>query len=238
MNDNKETRKMKKIIIIFTFLILVLLTACSAPGGEDSVVNNQDQAGDTVSSTTLIQVDAGAPQPAQSEDIGNSTQLSESYADALPVQTQLALGTILLEDGELAVVSDQAAELLQLWRVVQSLTESGTAAGAEITSVVGQIQEGMTAEQISAIADMHLTQEAIRSLVQDGSIAIAREDVKSGATGATVGGGAPGGGGGGPLGGQTDPSQQATRQAAQGDGGNDRLAQAVTNAVIQVLEAK
>lgn len=230
---------MKKIIILFTALIVVLLTACSAPGGEDSVVNNQDQAGNTVSSTQLIQVDAGAPQPAQSGDIGSSTQLNESYTDALPVQTQLALGTILLEDGGLAVNSVQSAELLPLWRVVQSLSESGTAAGAEITAVVNQIQNGMTVEQITAIADMQLTQETIRSLVQDGSIAVSREDVKNGAPSTTAGGGAPGGGGGGPLGGQADPSQLATRQAAQGsDGGNDRLSQAITSAVIQALEAK
>jgi hypothetical protein len=239
MNDNKETRKMKKVIILFGILILVVLTACSGSGAEEPAVANQEQSAAIVSSTQLVQIDSGAAQPVQSEDTGSSTRLNESSTDALPVQTQLALGTILLEDGDLAVDSDRAGELLPLWRVVQSLAESGTAAGAEITAVVNQIQGGMTAEQIAAIADLQLTQDSIRSLVQDGSIAIAREDVKSGDTGAAAGGGAPGGGGGGPLGGQADPSQQATRQAAQSsNGGNDRLGQAVTNAVIQMLEAK
>jgi hypothetical protein len=228
---------MKKVITLLGILILVFLTACSGSGDEEPAVADQDQSVDTVTSTQLVQIDAGASQSVQSEDTGSSTRLNESYTDALPVQPQLALGTLLLEDGDLAMDSDQVGELLPLWRVVQSLSESGTAAGAEITAVINQIQDGMTAEQISAIVDMQLTEEAIRSLVQDGSIAIAREDVKSGDTGAAAGGGAPGGGGA--LGGQADPSQQATRQAAQGgDGGNDRLGQAVTNAVIQVLEAK
>lgn len=230
---------MKKVITLFSMLILVVMTACSGSGEEEPAAANQDQSGNTVSNTQVIQSDVATLQPVQSEDTGNRAQLSEGYTDALPVQTQLALGTILLEDGELAVDSDQADELLPLWRVTQSLAESGTAAGAEITAVVNQIQDGMTAEQISAIADMQLSQEAIRSLVQDGSIAIAREDVKNGDTNTATGGGALGGGGGGPLGGQADPSQQATRQAAQSsNGGNDRLGQAVTNAVIQMLEAK
>jgi hypothetical protein len=256
MNDNKETRKMKKITTLFGILILVVLTACSTSGGEDPAVAAQAQSANTVSSTQLIENDEGALQPVQSGDTaaggeaettsgevqsGNtesSTQLIDSYTDALPVQTQLALGTLLLEDGELAVGSDQATALLPLWRFVQNLAESSTAADAEISAIVNQIQDDMTAEQITAITDMQLTQESIRSLVQDGSIAIERGDVKSGATGATAGGGAPGGGGGGPLGGQADLSQLATRQAAHGSDGNDRLSQAVANAVIQLLEVK
>ena len=229
---------MKKVIILIGMLILLVMTACSGSGEEEPAAANQDQSGNTVSSTQVIQSDVATLQPVQSEDTGSSTLLNESYTDALPVQTQLALGTILLEDGELAVDSDQAGELLPLWRVVQSLVESGTAAGSEITAVVNQIQDGMMAGQITAIVDMQLTQEAIRSLVQDGTIAIELGDVKGGAAGVAGGGALPGGAGGGPLGTQADPSQQTNDRATLGADGNDRFNQAIASALIQLLETK
>ena len=76
------------------------------------------------------------------------------------------------------------------------------------------------------------------ALVQDGTIAIAVGDVKDGAAGAAGGGAPPGGAGGGPLGAQADPSQQTNDRAAQGADGNDRFNQAITKAVIQMLETK
>ena len=102
----------------------------------------------------------------------------------------------------------------------------------------------MTAEQISAIAGMQLTQEALRSLVQDGTIAISADGVKGGANGQAQGGGQSGGGplgggGGGSLAGaQPNESQQATRQATQGGADSNLFGQAITSALIQVLETK
>ena len=82
---------------------------------------------------------------------------------------------------------------------------------------------------------MQLTQEAMRVLIEDGVIAVeARGDRGAG------GGGAPGGGapGGGAPGGQADPAQIATRQTAREGDGNNFLTQAVTSAVVQMLETK
>jgi len=197
---------------------------------EDIPSGNTEADGDALTTSGKI----------QSEGTESSVRLNENYSDALPVQTQLALGTMLLNDSDLAVDGDQAVALLPLWRAVQSLTTSGTAADAEITAVINQIQAGMMTEQIAAIADMQLTQEALRSLVQEGVIAIDVGDVKRGSSDGAAGSGARGGGapggGGGALGGQVDPALQATRQAE--GGGNNLLNQAVTKAIVQMLQLK
>ena len=262
---------MKKGILLFGILMLMVLTACSASGGEVEAATAQTSSGETAvngetlpalsevpsgetaadadSLTTLEEIRSGdttvdsevvnTPGDVQSGNTGNIAQLNEGYADALPVQTQLALGTMLLEDGHLAISGDQAAALLPMWQAVQILTASGTAADAEITAVFNQIQASMTTEQISAIADMQLTQEVMRSLVQEGTIAIDVGDVKRGSTEAASSdarSGGPPGGVGGALGGQADPARQGTRQAE--GGGNNLLNQAVTSAVVQMLELK
>ena len=250
---------MTKVITVLDILMLMVLTACSASAGENTAAAAQIRSRDAESSAPqLNENNAEALQPVpsaeavpnaegttsseqpQSGDNTSSTRLNEGYVDALPVQIQLALGTMLLDDSDLAIDGEQAAALLPLWQAVQSLTTSGTAADAEISAVFSQIQAGMTTEQFVAIADMQLTQEALRSLVQEGVIAIDVGDVKRGSTDDAAGGGArgggPPGGGGGALGGQVDHSRQATRQAE--GGGNDLLNQAVTSAVVKLLELK
>jgi len=70
---------------------------------------------------------------------------------------QLALGTLNLEKTDLAVATDQAAELLPLWQVFKSLSASDSSAPEEIEAIQEQIQETMTPEQLAAIEDMELT---------------------------------------------------------------------------------
>ena len=220
----------------------VLTTLAEIPSGEtvadgDSQVTlGEIPAGDSTIDDAAVTTSGEV----QSKVTESSVRLHENYADALSVQTQLALGTIMLEESDLAVNGEQATALLPLWQAVQSLTASGTAADAEITAVFNQVQAGMKIEQIAAIAGMQLTQVALRSLVQEGVIAIDVGDVKRGSTDDAAGGGArgggPPGGGGGALGGQTDPVRQATRQAE--GGGNNLLNQAVISAVVQMLGLK
>ena len=257
---------MKKAITLFGLLILIVLTACSPSGGEVPAVAAQVSPGDAAAVTPLEEVPAAdsefattleeiptadttgngdseiVSEEVQSGDISNDIQLNEDYVDALPVQTQLALGTMLLEKSDLAVNGYQAATILPLWQVVQSLSASGTAADAEIAAVINQIQAGMVTEQIAAIVDMKLTQDELRSLVQEGVIAIDLGDVKRGSSNEAAGsgarvGGSPGGGGGA-LGGQADPARQATREAGGGGGGNDLFNQGLTKAVVQMLASK
>ncbi|MFV1860093.1 MAG: hypothetical protein ACC647_12180, partial [Anaerolineales bacterium] len=82
-------------------------------------------------------------------------------------QMQLILGTLQLETTDLAVDADQAAELIPLWKALRSLSNSDTAAEAEIEAVINQIQETMTAEQIEAIAALDLSSEDVRTIIQE-----------------------------------------------------------------------
>jgi hypothetical protein len=93
--------------------------------------------------------------------------LTDSYENALPVSTQLLIGTFNLEDTDHAVTTEQAKELIPLWQVLQSLSSSDTAAQAEMDALVGQIQETMTPEQIQAIQAMNLTREDMFALLQE-----------------------------------------------------------------------
>ena len=100
--------------------------------------------------------------------VSTPSGLNNTYENALSVQGQLALGTIRLAETELAVDETQAADLLPLWRALQSLSTNDTTAVAELNAVVNQIQDGLTAEQIQAIAAMSLTSDDIAALMQDG----------------------------------------------------------------------
>jgi hypothetical protein len=188
-------------------------------------------------------------------------RLTADYNDALPVQSQLAVGTLQLEDTDLAVDETLAADLLPLWQALQSLDSSETTAEVEITAVLNQIQNTMQPEQIGAIADMQLTQESMTVLIEDGTLTLGRggfgsnnaaDSASSG--GFTPPGGIPGGGGfgGGPGGGipgggfgggqeQANLSEDdiATRQAARESGGSGGFQNmALTGAVIRLLETK
>jgi hypothetical protein len=78
---------------------------------------------------------------------------------ALTLEMQLLVGTLKLEDTELAVTADEAVQLLPLWRAILGLESSGTAASEEIEAVVDQIQATMNADQIAAITDLGLTRQ-------------------------------------------------------------------------------
>lgn len=93
-----------------------------------------------------------------------ATQTTDTAQAAL--QTKLAVGTLMLEDTELAVTTAQAKALLPLWKAVKSLSTSDTASQAEIQALYDQIQETMTAEQLQAIRDMDITPEATQALMQ------------------------------------------------------------------------
>ena len=182
-------------IIVVMVLVMVSLAACGGAGAAATVE---------------------APGNA-----GNSggTALDTSYAGALPVLNQLALGTLQVEGTDSAVSADQAAQLLPLWQALRGVLSNSNPAQAEIDVVLKQIESGMTAEQIAAIRDMRLTQSALVEWVQSNGLNL---------------GGAFGPGGGGPGGGFSDlratvqaggeipPELQATIEArrAQGGGGS------------------
>jgi hypothetical protein len=226
---------MKKTIFLFLMLMLIL-AAC---GGDGAVAT-------AVSTTTISSTD--------------SPRITADYNDALPVQSQLAVGMLQLEETDLAVDEAEATELLPLWRALQSLSNSDTTAEAEITAVLNQIQNTMSPEQISAIAELKLTQESLTALIEDGTLVLGRgggegnSDDSTGEFGPpgglppdALGGGpgdGPGGGTGGGFGagrGQANLSEDdlATRQAARESGDFSGFQnQALTMAVVRLLEEK
>jgi len=217
---------MKRVTMVLSGLILILLLAACGSNGEES--GPAEQGG-----------------------------LNENYTDALSVSAQLALGTLQLEETDLAVDETQAAELLPLWQAYQSLSVSDKAAEAEVEAVLNQIQDSMTAGQIKAIAAMELTAEDATTLMQEMGDELGRGS-KFGSQGGgdETGGGIPGSGGfpGGGVGGrpgggmpggdlgQPDADARATRIAEMGgetdDVRNTFMNRGLVNALIRSLQVK
>lgn len=240
---------MKKLInvLITILLFAAVLTAC---GGEAAPAVVESSAG----GASLVE--ATSPTAVIEAIAGSDAALSTGYAGALPVETQLAFGTLQLEDTNLAVTAEQAEELLPYWRVLQSLTQSGTAADAEINAVVKQIQDSMDGEQITAIAAMELTEEKLQTMIEEGAINFGFGRGFGGNEGGEGGGFGPGGGpgggmlgggpgsgpGGGPGGFGGDPAAFETRQAELAASGENPTAVLIerlsSNMVIRLLETK
>jgi len=228
MKCRKEI-EMNKVIFIFTALTLLLaLVACGGTSSSGSTTS--DSTGDTGSAAD------------------NSTALSE--------EMELLIGTFKLEDTDLAVNSEQAAQLLPLWQVLQSLETSDTAASEEIAAVVNQIEATMTSQQMDAITAMKLTQQDVMSVMSEARVS-ANDSSASSSTGSSqsgfpaggfdagAAGGPPDGGGGGSpgvvvvQGGDPgfDPQQMATAQAGGQSGGSNSPIP-LLNALIELLQKK
>src|SRR5689334_13219283 len=84
----------------------------------------------------------------------------------MPVADKLAIGTLKLEGSANAVNAEQAKTLLPLWKAVKSLSASSTASSAEMTALYQQIQEAMTADQVTAIKNLNLSQTDLQALLK------------------------------------------------------------------------
>jgi len=177
--------------------------------------------------------------------------LNTDYENAFSIQMQLSVGTFKLEDTNLAVNAEQAAELIPLWQVLSNLNQSGAAAQEEIDALVTQIQETMNVEQINAIAAMELTRESMGEIMQEFAFSLGNGETppEGFVPGQGRGGsGVPGLSGGGPgsQGGDTGmtPEQIATARAereANGETGtmmNSRISRVVIDGLIELLQSK
>jgi hypothetical protein len=164
---------------------------------------------------------ATAPADTGASGAYTSEVLNASYPDALDAANQLALGTMLLEQTENAVTPEQAAALLPLWQALQA---GGVTAQAEVNAVLKQIEGTMTSEQLQAIAAMQLTQEDMRTWMEEQGLGtqggfpgaggdLTEEEREALRATAQAGGGMPGSGEGMPPGGGEMPPEMATRQA-------------------------
>jgi len=252
---------MKRSIWISSVMVLALLLAACGGGGDEpgaGAVENIAESGavvgtDTTAETESSEVDDTAPTAEDEAAAG----LMEDNDGALTVLAQLALGTVRLEDTDLAVDEAQAAELLPLWQALQALSQSDTTADVELQAVVKQVNNTMTAEQITAVAGMKLTEDTVTELMESGELGFGGfgrgsgegggngggSGLRGGGPGGGLPGGGPGGGGpggiGGPGGGNFSEEDLATRRAQFEEGGaaimQDRL---LTGMVIRLLEDK
>jgi hypothetical protein len=98
----------------------------------------------------------------------SSTGLPIRSADNdLPIETQLAVGTLKLEGTDQDVTVEQAQELIVLWQVDKELSERDTAAQAEVDGLITQIRDSMTSDQMQAITDMQITRQDVFSSEQE-----------------------------------------------------------------------
>lgn len=222
----------------YVFLIIMIGLAACSPSATASIANDTETTTDTAVADN------------SSESNTETSQLSSDYKDALSITGQLAVGTMQLEETDLAVDEIQAAEILPLWQALQALSQSDMAAEAEVEAVLNQIQEEMTPAQIQVIADMALTSESLAELQSSGALVMGgfgrrggqAPDADSGSAPAGRQGGGPGGlggTGGGPGGlGAVDEETRATRQAqfANDDGSMQDVL--FTGMVVRLLQSK
>ncbi len=154
------------LIVVFAG---VILAGCQA-NGQSTLAASSKSAGDTYTSKTL----------------------ATSYTGALDASNQLMLGGLGLEGTDNAFTSEQAKTLLPL---VQSLQGQVMKSNAERNAVWASVEARLTQAQLSAIADMHLTQDDLQAWMRDNSQ----------------------GPGAGPMPGGAGP--QGTRSAGPGQGG-------------------
>lgn len=158
---------------------------------------------------------------ANGSNTSNPNQADESVS--LSTETQLALGTLRLEDTEQVVDAREAAQLLPLWQLLNQLNTSGSAAQEEMDAVVEQIHATMTAEQIQAISEMGLTQGDILAVSQDqgaasGSSTAITAGTNLQSSSQSPAGGDPGMAGGPPADGGIPPDGNFPGEAVTGSG--------------------
>jgi len=217
----------KMIITLLSLLIVVALVACSPASG----------AGD---------VGGKVPESA--------SLLDNDYENALPVLTQLLVGTFGLENGDLAVEAAQAAELLPLWKAYRSLSDSDSASSLELEAILDQIQGAMTTEQVRAIAEMQLTGAAMIALAEERGIEMAQggnrndlspEQIETMQAQRSADGSVPGSKGGSGIPGAGDTTgtelsadEIATRQAQREGSGSTGVSPMFFDTLIDLLESK
>lgn len=102
----------------------------------------------------------------QTNSTGSTTSAGAQPEASLTQVNMLLVGTLKLEDTNQAVTKEEAAQLLPLWQAYLSLSNSQTAAEAEVEALLNQIEATMTAEQVQAIKAMNLTSTDMLDLMQ------------------------------------------------------------------------
>jgi hypothetical protein len=180
----------------------------------------------------------------------SASQTGSPTAETLPAASRLVLGTFKLEGTENTVTAEQAAELLPLWQIYASLTQSDTAAQAEIDALVEQIEETMRPGQAEAINEMGLTKADVMVVMaeqkiveaapqQSGTVNVSSGSPQGGPDGgmppSDMGGGDPAMAGGAVPMGTSGESTESTTTQITGEAG---VPSVLVEALIQLLQSK
>lgn len=219
---------LKKVGALGVLLLIVAGLAACGSSGDDSATTSEGSA--TIARTNASTASA-------------VVTLNDDTADALPVASQLSIGTLMLEGTEDAVTAEQAGELLPNWQMLEALQNSGTAAQAELEVVLSQIQRAMSTEQLTTIKEMHLTPDNMMELMQEQGLRLGaaagagRSGTGQPPAGVDTGGARGPGGQLGALGGREDLSPEE-QEAATAERMNTLAGTAMTGMVVSLLEAR
>jgi hypothetical protein len=134
---------MKKHIVLIGMVILIsILAGCSSA--------SQDISG----------------QEAENNAAVTANPVDKNSMESSSLELQLALGTFKLEETELAIPSEQAVELLPLWKAIRSLSQSDNITEEEMNALYKQIQETMSAEQLETITALQLSFEDMQTIAE------------------------------------------------------------------------
>lgn len=247
---------MKKYSVYITLLLislLVFMTACSTEPSETEVILENEE--------SVVELDnENNNDPETSENMQENDTSEENEGDDHDDEedhiqsTDLIIGIFQFEETVNMVSANQAADLLPLWKVYQSLIASSTAADIEKEALILQITETMTEDQLAFIAEMAASSTQttlIAELMEQLGVEQQLQGMGQGANATNedlVDGTGGGGGGGGGVGGGTgaaenlDPEQLSTLQAGRTEN-SDGLRKNVTDQLlipelIVFLEAK
>lgn len=205
---------MKKIIFLLTIISILILSACSQTASVEETAQAPQ--------TTPISLMAGV--------------LNTDFEDAASSRSQLAYGTILLSESDLAISSEQAQTLLPLWQAILALENNPDSAEQELTAVQDQIINLMQEEQLNSIREMNITNTQLTAFYEEQGLTMPTPSAES----------TPSSTSGGKNSGLTTEEREATKTAAEalgtpvgtnsGSSGSDRK-NVLTEAVIETLAA-
>jgi hypothetical protein len=185
-----------------------------------------------------------------SEPQADTAPAAESTTRELSPEMELMLGTVKLAATDYPVDAAQAEELLPLWKALNALTQSQTAAQAEVDALIQQITDTMTPEQLAAIDEMNLTMQDFPEVAEQLGIEIGanmspelqatRQAARESGQMPPGGGPGMGGGMGGGAGMEMDEDDRATAIAERGGtgGGGFGPTSLLMDAIVDFLEAK
>ncbi|NPA93204.1 MAG: hypothetical protein GXO56_05945 [Chloroflexi bacterium] len=178
----------------------------------------------------------------------SSNEAAETTDQAADVTTQtdapesvvLLVGTWKLDGTPQEITAEQAAKLLPLWQLFQTLSTSDTTAPEEVEAVLKQIKQVMTPEQLEAIAAMNITLDEMRTFMQEMGVSGQGGGTgPGGGTGQPPAGMVPGMGGGGGNTSGLSPQEIATAQAQRASTASaERVPGPLMNGFIEYLQTK